>query len=401
MHIGVITSRVSPHSGGAFTFEHELLESLAREAPTGQHQFSVISRDGNVNSLDGTVIADARQTRPARLRAMMANRFAPLNRVWRRQTRGGSKIHWLDLYLQQLGIDVAWFLSPATKVVNIPYFTVVWDLQHRLQPCFPEVSEEGEWETREASYETTLRRATGVFAGTLVGKDEIQRFYQVPAERIHILPHPTPRFALNPPAVDDQTVLKEFGLEPGYLLYPAQFWSHKNHAGLLRSLCVLRDKYSIQVPLVLVGSDQGNRRHIEQLADQWGLAAQVKFLNFVSRDQLVALYRQAKALTYVSYFGPENLPPLEAFALGCPVVASQVAGAEEQFGDAALLVDPRNPDQIAAAIVDLMSRPELSGQLINRGHQRAMRFTGSDFVRGAVKTFDDFAAVRLCWGRSA
>jgi len=401
MHIGVITSSVSPHQGGAFTFEHELLESLRRLASSGHHQFSVIGRKGRVTDLNGKARSNTAMVRNARLRAMFANRFPKLSRTSRRQARGGTHVNWLDILLQEIGIDLAWFLSPATKVVNIPFYTVVWDLQHRLQPYFPEVSGQGEWETRENAFQTTLRRATGVFAGTEVGSEEIQRFYQVPAERIHILPHPTPGFALEPPDVDDAAILGDFKLAPGFLLYPAQFWSHKNHAGLLQALCVMRDKHKEYRTLVLVGSDQGNRNHIESLAKQWGLSDQVRFLNFVSREQLVALYRQAAVLTYVSYFGPENLPPLEAFALGCPVVASRVSGAAEQFSDAAILVDPKSPEAIADAVVDLVRNSVLRSRLISRGRVRASKFTGDDFVAGAMKAFDDFSAVRLCWGQSA
>ncbi len=52
----------------------------------------------------------------------------------------------------------------------------------------------------------------------------------------------------------------------------------------------------------------------------------------------------------MTFFGPENLPPLEAFALKCPVIASNVSGSEEQLGDAAILVNPVNPEEIAQAI---------------------------------------------------
>jgi glycosyltransferase involved in cell wall biosynthesis len=149
---------------------------------------------------------------------------------------------------------------------------------------------------------------------------------------------------------------------------------------------------------VLVGSDQGNRRHVERLAEDWGLRSQTHFLGFVTRPELVALYRKAAALTYPTFFGPENLPPLEAFALGCPVVASRVAGAEEQLGDAALLADPHVPDELAQAVAAVLRDPALRGELARRGQARAGRFTGDDFVRGVIRLIDEFESVRRCWG---
>ena len=88
--------------------------------------------------------------------------------------------------------------------------------------------------------------------------------------------------------------------------------------------------------LVLVGDDKGQAGHVASLVREMGLSDSVHQLGFVETEELVALYRGAHSLLYLS-FGPENLPPLEAYALGCPVVASDVPGAREQLGEAALL----------------------------------------------------------------
>jgi glycosyltransferase involved in cell wall biosynthesis len=114
-------------------------------------------------------------------------------------------------------------------------------------------------------------------------------------------------------------------------------------------------------------------------------------------EDLVALYRGAFALAYVTFFGPENLPTLEAFALGCPVVASDVAGAREQLGDAALLVDPKDPPSIANAIKALHDGPNLRQTMIEKGRARAERSTARSFVRGVFNALDEFEPVRRCW----
>jgi glycosyltransferase involved in cell wall biosynthesis len=282
--------------------------------------------------------------------------------------------------------------------VDLPYLATVWDLQHRLQPWFPEVSEKGTWERREQFYATFLRRAAAIIAGTNAGREEIERFYQVPADRIKILPHPTPGFALDAVAVDDKQVLDKFGIPARYLFYPAQFWSHKNHANLLLALRLLREKYQLVLPVVFAGSDKGNQAYIRRLVAELDLSAQVHFPGFVSRQDLIALYRHALALTYLSFFGPENLPPLEAFSLGCAVIASDVAGAREQLADAALLVDPRNVEQIAAAIHSLYTDAGLREALVRKGLARAHAWTGRDFVKGVFSILDEFAAIRRCWG---
>ena len=117
----------------------------------------------------------------------------------------------------------------------------------------------------------------------------------------------------------------------------------------------------------------------------------------VSREELIALYKHALALVYPSWFGPENLPPLEAFALGCPVVYSRFPGAAEQLGDAAVLIDPANPADIAAGITKLRADPALRSKLIQLGRERARRFTPSDYVRGMFGIIDRLEPILRCW----
>ncbi len=191
--------------------------------------------------------------------------------------------------------------------------------------------------------------------------------------------------------------MTKYRIPEGYLFYPAQFWPHKNHVGLLLAVNLLRERYGLILPVVFVGYDKGNLRYVRRVVDELDLSTQVHFLGFVSQEDLVGLYRNAFALTYLTFFGPDNLPPLEAFALGCPVIASNVSGAQEQLGDAALLVDPRDEEQIALAVKSLHDDPALRQTLVQRGLQRAAKWTGEDFVRSVFSILDEFKPVLRCW----
>ena len=186
-------------------------------------------------------------------------------------------------------------------------------------------------------------------------------------------------------------------MEAEYLFYPAQFWAHKNHINLLHAVDRLANVYGRSLDAVFVGADHGNLEHVKSVCSRLGLAGRVHFLGFVPRDDLVSLYREAFALSYVTFFGPENLPPLEAFALGCPVIASNVSGASEQLGDAAIFVDPRSPDDIASAVVRLRDEAGLRERLLVSGKEIARERSSESFVTGALAFLDDFEAVRRCW----
>ena len=371
MRIGILLSDQPSSVGGGFTFEQEVFDRLIALAPESRHHFVVLH--ANAKRADAPANVEFPMTLPR-----------PLARV-----AGASRRLWLERTAKAFEIDLLWSITPFHPVTDTPYITISWDLQHRLQPFFPEVSANGEWEARERQHASRLRRAARIIVGTETGKAELVRFYQVPDDRVCVLPHPTPRFALDAPAADDRATVERLGIRGDYLLYPAQFWPHKNHANLLLALRELPE-----LSLVLVGSDRGNGDHVRRMIDELGLASRTHVVGFVPIAELVALYRHAFALAYVSLFGPDNLPPLEAFALGCPVVAADVAS--EQLGDAAITVDATRPEAIAAAVRSLED-PARRAQLIERGHARARSFTGDDFVRGVFAQIDELVPYLRCW----
>ena len=152
--------------------------------------------------------------------------------------------------------------------------------------------------------------------------------------------------------------------------------------------------------LVFVGSDKGNLEYIRNLAQTLGLAGQVHFLGFVPREDLIALYHGAFALTYMSLFGPANLPPMEAFACGCPVFVSDYRGARQQCEEAARFVNGLDPEDIAKAIQELKQNPELQLALIEKGHKLAARYTWESYILDIFKIFDEFEPVRRTWGNT-
>jgi len=404
MKVGVFLGEMTPTTGGGFTFQDEVLQCLTELE--SKHTFIVLSylTEQQIRGVDAKHVQffslqhgfwERARFRLASLAARVTTRL-PISRSWF-QIRHTS---WLERAVEDLGIEVMWFVTPTAFEVDVPYIFTVLDLQHRLQPWFPEVSVKGRWHWRESIYETLIPRALAVIIGAEAGKHEIVHFYRIAPERVKLLPHPTPSFALRASTDSGRKVLTKYHIPEGYLFYPAQFWPHKNHVGLLFAVNLLRERYDLVLPVVFVGSDKGNLPYVRRVVDELGLSTQVHFLGFVPQEDLVCLYRNAFALTYLTFFGPENMPPLEAFALGCPVIASNVSGAQEQLSDAALLVDPRNEEQIALAVKSLHDDPALRQTLIQRGLKRAASWTGQDFVKGVFAILDEFEPVRRCWSNT-
>jgi len=306
----------------------------------------------------------------------------------------------LEQFIRDSEIEFVWFLYPGNLPVTVPYMATVWDLQHRHQPFFPETSTTGwTWEARELAFRSSLSRAARIVTGTQAGKDEIIAFYGVCPQNVVVVPMPIAEAELSADSGSRIDVRAKYGLKSEFLFYPAQFWPHKNHVNLLLALNLLKRNTGVEFDLVLTGSDKGNRHHVCETAAALRLTSQVKILGFVPKADLHWLYREANSLVFPSFFGPDNLPPLEAFALGCPVIAARVPGSEEQLGNAALLFDPADPADIARAILTVHSAHRLRAQLIKRGREVASVRSPRAYVEQICCILDDFVAIRRCWGR--
>jgi glycosyltransferase involved in cell wall biosynthesis len=402
MRVGVFFPGFDSTSGGGYTFEQEILQSLMELASDSRHDF-LLYFGASPGETEKTLPA----TKDLKIQWVESEKPVPPARLFLSEI--AVKLGWRSLVItpkfplqkavERDQVQLLWFATCIYWPVEIPYIATVWDIQHRLQPWFPEVSHKGiwGWDYRETYYTNFLRRAAYIITPNQAGQDELSFFYQIPAERFRRLTHPAPRIERIPSQEEVASVLKKYNLSTRYLFYPAQFWAHKNHVNLLKALSILREKHQMDLDLVLTGFDQGNLHHIQTMIENLHLKEHVRFLNFIPREDLIALYAGAVALTYVTYFGPENLPPLEAFACGCPVVASDVPGAAEQLGDAALRVNASRPEEIALAVRNIYDDSRLRTGLIEKGLARAKEFTGLDYVRCVFTMIDDFEAIRSNW----
>jgi glycosyltransferase involved in cell wall biosynthesis len=399
MRIGAYFGDTTPEVGGGFTFQDEVLKALARQAVNApQHHFFVIGTSSNLSEYieslrppdNLTFLLSTTPNQFERTSEWLKRGFLILSKV----LKGNGPLERLS---KANDLDLVWYIGGGCfETLDTPFIATVWDLQHRLQPWFPEVSANGIWAAREAQHRYFLSRASFVIVGTEAGRNEVELFYQIPRFRIHKLAHPAPSFAFDQ-STSEIEVCKKYNIPENYIFYPAQFWPHKNHINLLHAMKLLTENYGIEPSLVLVGSDKGNSQYVERVANDLGLKTRLHRLGFVPKLDLYNLYRNAAMLAYVSMCGPENLPPLEAFAIGCPVLASDVSGSSEQFGDAVLFCDPKNPVDIASKIHQLYSDNELRLQLISRGYARARAWTPDDFVKGVFKIIDDFGTIRINW----
>jgi len=398
MKIAVYLGEISPVECGGFTFQDDIFRGLLSSELAKQHKFVIycnLQKEQMISCDHANFEWESRPSKAEeRIRRWLASSFDSIEFILESMHIAGR----FDRSLRRRGVELVWFLTPHFQRTSLPYIYTIWDLQHRVQPWFPEVASSGRWYFREKMYSRAIARASAIVVPNATGRDQVTHLYRILPDRVLMLPEPTPSYTIDAPRSMGGQVMEKFGLPNRYLFYPAQLHPHKNHVNLFAAVKLLKERSNISLPVVLTGADRGNEAYLKSLTREWNLNGQIFFLGYVSRDDLVGLYRNALALTFMSFIGPSNFPPLEAFALGCPVIASRIPGAQEQMGDAALLVDPTDVEGLAAAIESVYSNETLRQDLISRGVDRASRWTAQEYVAKILAYADQFSRVMRCWG---
>ncbi len=161
--------------------------------------------------------------------------------------------------------------------------------------------------------------------------------------------------------------------DPPLLLYVGALNRRKNIQGILKAFELLST--SREARLVIVGGG-GRSFDNNAFAIDERFRSRVEFLGQVDdTERLLELYRRATCLLFPSFYEASPLPPLEAMACGCPVLASSIPSLIERCGEDALFCDPHDAADIAAKIETLLASPELSSDLSRCGRERAAHYT--------------------------
>jgi glycosyltransferase involved in cell wall biosynthesis len=274
-----------------------------------------------------------------------------------------------DGTIEAAGADVVHFPFQDAFTTEVPSLYQPHDLQHLH---LPEHFSRWEWARRERVYRTHCEKARLVVAMTSWGRRDFLERYGLPEQRVAVVPGGSVLREYPAPSPENlKEVHARLALGRDFVLYPAQTWPHKNHARLLEALALIRERDGIEVPLICPGRQTADYPGTRELVGRLGLERTVAFPGYVSPLELRSLYELATALVFPSLFEGWGLPICEAFDAGLPVTCSTATGLPDVVGDAGLMFDPEDVEQIAGDIVRLWRDPELRSRLRERGSQRA------------------------------
>ncbi|MDB9438098.1 glycosyltransferase family 1 protein [Dolichospermum lemmermannii CS-548] len=194
--------------------------------------------------------------------------------------------------------------------------------------------------------------------------NDITQFYQIPSHKI------TPILLAG-----DNSHFQFLNLPTrNYFLYIGRQDPYKNLQRLITAFSALPHRNDYE--LWLAGPyDKRYSPLLEIQTQELGISHLVKFLNYVSYDELPIIINQAIALVFPSLWEGFGLPVLEAMACGTPVITSNISSLPEVAGDAAILINPYNPGEITAAMTTIINDSETRKQLSEKGLKRANQFS--------------------------
>lgn len=239
---------------------------------------------------------------------------------------------------------------------SVPMITTLHDLQHFH---YPEFFTTDEIKFRDIYYKHSAEFAERIIVSFQHVKDDIVRFYGVPAEKIDVCPIGS---IIAKPVEDSESakIKKKYGVSERYLFYSANTWRHKNHISLIRALKILHEKYGDKISLVCTGQKYPD--YYPQLLEEvnkLNLKDYVNFTGYIPEDDVRMLLKNSTLAVIPTLYEAGSFPLMEAMAYEVPVICSNVTSLPDTIGDKRFVFDPKDVEQIAEKAAMMLTDEKL------------------------------------------
>lgn len=291
-------------------------------------------------------------------------------------------------------IDVVHALSLGYKVATRkPYVVTIHDIGPLTHPQFFTLKDQ--W-FMKGSLKQAVNKAAAMICVSQATADAVEdyalaNFNTSVKERIHVIYEGVDQVFFNTPEKYKITDLKlvDSLIDQPFVLTVGQISPRKNLQTVLEAFNKLKDELP-NLQLITVGGNGWDYNKVKEQVNTLGLENRVHFLGYVSDNLLRFLYRKAVVFVYPSLFEGFGLTVLEAMASGCPVITSNTSSLPEIAGDAAILLNPEDVEELSANIVLISNNKELREEMTAKGLQRANAFTWEKTAAMTHKVYESF-----------
>ncbi len=367
MKIGIAAiGRLSEDTGGKNYIIH-FIRGVEQLRPP--HSFVLFVSDGEASEL-GINESDL-----VHIVTIPNSKRTPLHKVFAEQWK-------LPRYIAREKIDVMYYPGNFVSLSsNVPAVVNIRSMAH----AYPNYGVSGIRRfVRSLLMPPSAKKAHAIITPSEDIKRDVIRFCKVDGAKINVIPHGVDLALFdgeqNRNAADGQAILDRYHLTANnYLLYVSALWRYKRQDQLIRAHAELVNEDFPDLKLVIAGKGTGtDKKYLDEiyaLPKTLGTESKVVFTGGLPQTDLRYLYAHAKAFVFPSSYESFGNPIFEAWASGIPVAVSNVHSFPEIAGDAAIYFDPNDVKDISDKIMRLLSEPELTKTLTERGAKRVKSFT--------------------------
>ncbi|MFA5358995.1 MAG: glycosyltransferase family 1 protein [Patescibacteria group bacterium] len=220
-----------------------------------------------------------------------------------------------------------------------------------------------------------------------VSKNDIIKYYHVPQNKIAVIPiaYDAKCYQLINDEQKTSAVLAKYGVTKPFIMSISRLEYKKNTHGIINAFSQLPDRNS---QLLLVGKPGRGYQYIQNALDSSPAKDHIILPGWIKEEDVPYLMNAASAFVFPSFYEGFGIPILEAMACGCSVITSNTTACPEVAGNAAILVDPQNTEQITEAINKILTDRTLAEELKNRGLERVKNFSWSKTAEATWKEIE-------------
>lgn len=217
---------------------------------------------------------------------------------------------------------------------------------------------------------------------SLYSKNDIQRYLKIDEKKIEVIYlNPDEKFFPEPDSKEVKRVRQKYSTGKNYILYIGNFKKHKNIENLISAFKKLPSDYPFKdYKLILGGIKDAHSISIEKKVATLGVKHKVLFTGLLDERDMRPLYSGAALFAFPSLYEGYGLPIVEAMACGTAVVCSNRTSMPEITGDAAILFDPENVQEISNALKEVISNSETRNNLIQKGFKKVNEINKTQFA---------------------
>ncbi len=282
-------------------------------------------------------------------------------------------------------VDVWFFPNHNFIHTKLPYAIMVHDLSYEIFPEFFTLKSR----LRHFLSRRLIKHAKAVLCPSTSTKRDLVQVYQIDEEKIHVTPLAVKSEIRN---LKSETNSKFEKIKPKrFILSLATLEPRKNQISVIEAYEAYRDQTHDAIQLVIGGGGGWKFQALRKAARRSTYASDISLIGYVSEEQKVELYQHAQAFLFPSFYEGFGLPVLEAMSAGCPVITSHTSSLPELVGDAGLLIDPYNVNDLTQALKLVLSSNRLRSDLIAKGKRRAEDFSWQETAKNTQEILRSIA----------